>query len=888
MQFLSIEDSIESISYALSLPVIRASLSMYSEYAYSNLNKLISGKLCKDSKKGRKALRHLTIVMARAATRATPSRIIGRVGVASDELMDKQQNIFNFKLKDEWFIFGHNLESENIVDVPLEGNVRWNPSVVRAGEYYYLTMSRVDKIPPYSSLKFNAVLEFIENYCANAVRFGDLIDSLERRNRLVLRSAIEKSILDLIEKGFLLNDASGSIYSKPTRIQEIVRYTDNFDETDLINRVKEFDKQSMETRRDGSISLSTNQCNIFKDAYRTLVRYGLCQTMDQGMGKEFASILNEKYGYSKINLKDLMHPSTGIRYDGIVKALLKKKRRHELGNLITIASSSDTWVDLQQIKKNLSYSKESWNAPYDFSVPLMPVYDQHNHINFLACDGVACLPGNLLQARFASLTESVEGLVDPKGLWKSLPDDENKCAIDWTASRSSTNSVREFSHNYGRILNANAINVDGSEILPSDIWVRSNGDKIFFEDRAGRELVFEPQSMISMVMYPDWIQLLLIAATDSWPTMMFSWGELEEYYDSFPGIKFGNLIFSRPRYRYRGSADVDSFNTWCDEKQINRYIRLGKMDRKVLIDRKSPRFKFSFIHLLKSADLWVEDATCEVNGPVATSSSAQKNIYGEFVFTAAFEDVKATQAVSPIYTRGENIVESEACYLLPGFSETANLELVPRNGNVSALIKGISREIPSYKYFLRYFTDDGEPCIRLRILREDLNNFEVNSGIKNLYFDGVATDISEKIHRQEFERYGGPKAFCKFERLFHAESKWIAALAEQGALDTLTLMEKAMFVQAWLQILLDVANTSSFNTRINLNVHEKFKIKSFDALPMKSEWEPYSNEFRHVMKEIYQQIGDEPHPWQVGAHLWCNRLGISTEEERLIWTGRKL
>lgn len=566
------------------------------------------------------------------------------------------------------------------------------------------------------------------------------------------------------------------------------------------------DIDSVESSRNASIKIRKSDCIEIQRAYEFMLRKGLCESMDQGMANELASMIHERYGYSKVQLSELIRPGIGLTYNGVLEAVRSKHASEYKQNLTAIAVKNTEWVDLADLENELVDELQVWRTPKSFSVPISIVWNESGETRFMCCDGVPGLPADVLNARFISvLSDQKPSSNGPQdGIDDCIDRNDQTAGFDWTSAMDSADMIRESSFQRERKLNVNAFKSGENEVTINDLWVWSDGDHTYVEDPEGNALWFQPQSMVSMAMYPDWVSLLLVAGTDSWPTMSFNWESLEKFYNRLPGVRYGNVVYSRPRYRYSGAANLDDFNNWCEEKGISRYIRIGKMDRKVLIDRTSRVFSPAIQHLLRSGDSWIEDAQCESGGPVAKLSQTNQAVHCELVYEGKFPESlhRPNQPKNPGVA--SNAIELPAYYLIPGVSEVANLVLVPRSGKTTALLTAVELTIPGYEYFVRYYTKQGFPCLRLRVRRSYLGEWATRSALSALLFDGWATDISDEVHRLEVERYGGVKAFEAFNELFKIESHWIGRLAVNNELDQLELEQKALLVWRWLTILREV------------------------------------------------------------------------------------
>lgn len=874
-EFLDCSDDRKRVALALENPVVATSLQTFHPHAYEHLMGVENGSISPESKKGRKALRHLTTTMARAASRSTPSRLFGRVGNVVNA--DTQSGII---LEPKWWV-NQWTELKNDTSSGEDRLVRWNPSVVTAGRRSYVSVPRLKHNDPYGSVEENQLLKLVAELTKRPVHFNDVTRIVADNYGLPTLEAAEKALESLIEREFLLDESASSFTTRESRCSQTVIQASETGIDQLLQCLKAEESVSLESVRDGAVNIPSEELDKISTAYRYLLSKGLFESMGQGMAAEFAKQIHERYSFSRIRLCDLIRPGTGITYDGILQKIQKSLSKDVSRNMVRLASSRKKWVDLAADDLNLAESSEEWSTPDSFAVPIACMRGAGGERLYVACDGAPSLPADTLTARYRtrlgnSSNESSRVGVDVVGL-------------DWTSVTPSTNAIREARPTRQRYLNVNALvsNAHGTgELTIDDIWLWSDGEHVYFEDSSGRALWFQPQSMISMMLYPDWVSLLLVSGTDGWPNMRFDWKPVENFHDRLPGVRFGNVIFARPRYLYSGGNSIDEFNAWCDAQGIGDLIRLGKMDRKVLVNRFSSAFAPAMSHLLRSGDYWVEDADCEAFGPAATLEDGTEHFFTELVVEVPFskEIRRGAQPANPRIS--EEIADTKDVYLIPGVSEIANFEIIPRRGNINALLGAVHARLPQYCYFIRYYTDDGQPCIRLRILRSELSDNGFRDEFAQLLFEGRAISISETVHRLEVERYGGSEAFSWFQELFSLESHFVSLLASRGLLDSMNLETKAAFVEKWLHQLEVASNASIAKELVQLrNDGTRNELGQVEIIPeMRELWANIEGQIYQVMAEIISIGINSRGPWAAAAHMWCNRLGISNDDELRVWS----
>lgn len=872
-KFLAADQITEQIDLAMAQPVIAASLEEFSPYVYDRLRRIRRGILDPESKKGRKALRHLAIIMARATTRSTPSRLLGRVGKT---ILVKDQS--GIHLKREWQVCA--IEKQpTIVDSDYGRKIRWNPSALIAGDRFYVTVPRSSANNPNASVRRNDLIDLVRKLTATPVDRTLVIDELKKKYSLSSGKLAEQAVRTMLNREFLLNESARTFATTIDQLSPKVREAEPLSQCELVAWLRKNRECDIESSRDATIGISDPDLEIINKAYHFLLDKGLCETADKGLAAEFAKLLHERYSYARVRLSELVRPGTGISYTDVLRQHAKNRSHIPNKNLVILASQPQLWVNLLGTDLPLEDTEIIWRGPKSFAVPVSCLRDADMRPLFIVSDGSPGLPAETLTARYRapSVRKQKESSAETEAV-----------GLDWTSASSSTNAIREATWDGRRLLNVNSFRSPGSEsneLTADEIWLWSDGSHVHVEDRDERPVHIRPQSMLSINMYPDWLKLLLLVETDSWPAMSVDWGSIADYHDRLPGVRYGNVILTRPRYRYRGEISHRAFNTWCSEIGIGPLIRLGTMDRKVLVDRRSRALEPALKHLLESSDYWVEDASCEHYGPFAVVSDSGARIYSELVVEIDLVNWIHDEQRSCRPALVPNANDIPDVFLIPGVSSLANLEIVPREGRTTELLSAIHAELSNYEYFIRYHTEDGQPCIRLRISRDYLNQQSTKERLSALLFDGWARDISERVHRLEVERYGGQFVFSAFQRLFALESHFISELAACAELDAMTFGQKTSLIKSWMKLLAKAEQSTVLDSILDFRSSRNKVVIDTRAvvMPCIEKWNKCAAAMQPVMSEISVLLEGNHAPWAAAAHMFCNRLGVSIDEESRVW-----
>ncbi|MDO5077198.1 lantibiotic dehydratase [Corynebacterium sp.] len=930
-RFLDTTDGLAKIRLAYESSIISTTLRAFNPIVDANARAILAGDLRLDSKKGRKTLRHISILMARAATRATPSRLVGRVGHTHEPIIDAApaaasqsahrrlgSRELRVVLRDELEIGCAAPITAGEPDAAAPPAVRWNPSAIEIGSRYFVTAPRCRK-EVFGSVGGNDVIARIVELARNPISWDQLVQQLLEEFNIADASVVEKAVLSLVKREFLLSSRSVGYAEScgeqgvDTRVSQCERFGGA-----LRDWVIEHNEAEFEARRDADVSIGAQALESLEKCYGFLLRNGLLGTVDKGLAAKFAEILHERYGFSRVSLVDLIHPAFGISYQDVVDEFSAAQGASSAEGATSrlaeccarAAIHNDRWVDLNapEIRRLIARDQGASDPEYaanfeSFAVPVVPHrvpdgQDSQRGVQFLACDGVVAVPSAVLTARYRLLRgDDSQPVANSGAARKGVA----TAAIDWMSNDRKVNAIRESRQDVDYTLNVNAFATSKNELVCSDLYVWSDGKRVFIEKEDGTRLHFEPTSMVSLHLYPEWVRLLFVVATADWPALQWDWGSLERFHDFLPGVRFDNVILQRPKFRYRGEETLEAFNAWCDELGIGPLVRLGMSDRKVLVNRTTLADSSTLAHLLRSGDKWVDDAGIEHGVPLCTDSAGHA-FHSELVvsFQCVRKFADPTREHTPAAGEGVAALNHQALLefedvdsygyeqLIPATSDWCNLEIVPRGGEVHPLISLFSGlNVPFY--FVRYSTKSGKACVRLRLLREHMMQADVRQFFAALVWDGWVSEVTEQQHRLEVERYGGQAGFAAFSELFIAESALLSWLASKKLLEPLSVSERAFLLRRWL-------HTSPLPYGVHREVARqqrstrggKTRVVIPDALadslqPHREQIDAFFEAIARAMDNVVAAIPELREPWGVAAHLFCNRLGISTEEEQQVW-----
>lgn len=901
-KFMNEPSTKKRIEYALSIPTVKITLSEVTPIVLKNLTSILKDELAEESKKGRKAIRHLSVLMARSATRATPSRLAGKIGNCKTEQENEpHQIIFDDKITVACI---RSTEFGEKKDETSNEWVRWNPSSFSFGGRMYITAPRKGSTKPYESVGRNKVIDQIALNSSKPIKRSKLISDLSKAYPEATGAVIKNAIQTLIDQEFLLEEADLGYYEQQRKasIRE-KKFSAEFELEEMQKFLETEETYDIESSRSAIISEDIVDFDVVKECFNYLTKNSLIESTDKGVSGHFAALLHEKYGYSRIRLSDLAHPSFGLSYKKIVADFQRNSSSKCAASMVALFSTAmmqaDKWIDLNaaSYRNAIQDSSTSDNDILkidtsqleSYAVPMAPYaisnnvqesekgIKQYGNIILFACDGTVALPGYAIHSRYHL---SKLGELNHQHNPNSVQD----VNIDWVSPDRATNAIRENDPIGGITINVNSFNVIGHEILPNEIYLWSDGEKVSLEKQNGEKIRVPPQSMISISLLPEWLTLIFLASTQNWPTMRWSWDSFENYSDFLPGVHYKNIVLQRPKFRYRGPGSFEKFNSWCNKKGISAAIRIGQMDRKVLLDRNSNSAKACLLHLLQSSDGWFEEANLEIEGPLSVDSTGRK-IHSELVVQVNSEDFSKVRDLK-VRPKFSDVNDNLYGQIIPSISSEVNLEIVPRQSSLSSMVGWLRTNIDIPFYFVRYRTSSGFPCLRFRAAREDIARSEVSDKIRKLVSDGWVAEISENQHRLEIERYGGLSSFDAFRRLFIMESRLIGDLINEVNFEEWSLQLKTSLVYNWVAmspIQANILKADNIKTDISMRRFH-FDKNSVDNIINENARVYYSvKKLKEAFIDVAKEATNLADSWAVAAHLFCNRLGITPEDEQRLW-----
>lgn len=867
----------ELIAIAKSQPLMCVELQLFHAELLRQIERIISGEAPR-RKIFRKSVRTLVSVLSRAASRATPSRVIGSVGTLHTSTIDS----VGIVLCDAAIITG----SRRMISVKEPNGeqelLRWNPSNVVLGERSYLTAPRKAKLDVFSSVGMNPLLCLIHELTKKIISRKDLISSVQKRYSDIPREVIEKVICQLVDKEVLLTeqDEGYYVYRQERKIfRENIHISAEGIDGLFVDDASSLD---IDLYRDAHGMLPDTFDSVISDYLEHGFEYGVFDYNDSGITAIFAELLLEKYGAARVPITHLIHPTKGLPWDVIKSARNSVARQKNLDYQRAVYSlgvqSDNGWVDLKEVAGILPVTGRTYSNLDSVDV-IASLHGDADHAVFSMADAISGI--------FAGSTTGRFDLLDNHVL-------ENHYAvnIDWISNKVAFNSVRESEACFSRTINVNAFTSSDNELTISDLQVWSDGADIYVCDAAGDPVEFQPTSMAGVGAFPEWLMQIAIAGTAHTPDINWSWGEIENNVDYLPGVRYGSLILSRPAHRYTGSSDPKDFNNWAYMHNIPEWIRIGSSDKKILINRSADNYSELLYSELQRGDGWIYSTFTEELTPFSSNSEGEK-IYSEISRSFVVEGSQSSRIQQRDTARKLPVVirSSQTKEIIPTVTDYANLVLIPRDGFYGRVLTTLFGHNPlsSGMYFIRYPSSSGKSSIRLRFLRDSETTLALRAAIAAMTESGLFLDIVEEPHSFEFERYGGERIFSLFRRLAMLESLLVVEIASSFKDAVVPAESHLHFLDWWLDLFPGYREeVIAFSTDNQVFEAPTKKEASLIARVIGEEniTSVIPEDLSLSMREIAQRILEFPlNPYELhsAAHLFCNRLGITADREKALW-----
>jgi thiopeptide-type bacteriocin biosynthesis protein len=335
-----------------------------------------------------------------------------------------------------------------------------------------------------------------------------------------------------------------------------------------------------------------------------------------------------------------------------------------------------------------------------------------------------------------------------------------------------------------------------------DLYIGIKGGKLYiYWSKRRSEIIVKSNSMLNQIFLPDLIRFLLDISESRYPLLHpFDW-RIADHLPFLPRIEFNRIILSPAKWNIDSSTfreldviKIDTFikalKKWRDEWLVPRYVYIGFVDNRLLLDLESqPQIEllYSEVKKIKSGKtIEIEEALPSLDQ--AWIKADEKHFFSEFTVPLKLRDFKQI-ANKNIESRNRlpisnlrNIEKMKSNQVKPPTSDWLYVKLY--------LNKDLETDIISYQlrefctkyadsgiiknwFFVRY--SDPRDHLRLRFNGnpEKLTDTilpEVSNWAKKLFDMGICFGFSIDTYERETERYGGVMGIELAEKVFGVDS----------------------------------------------------------------------------------------------------------------------
>uniref|UniRef100_UPI0035CAFE36 lantibiotic dehydratase n=1 Tax=uncultured Mycobacterium sp. TaxID=171292 RepID=UPI0035CAFE36 len=347
------------------------------------------------------------------------------------------------------------------------------------------------------------------------------------------------------------------------------------------------------------------------------------------------------------------------------------------------------------------------------------------------------------------------------------------CGVDYIAGTDSVNEVGATAQLYPVTLAVNALphHPVGPVLTLADIYLGCAERRMRTVLADGTPVRVRQLNMATTRASARAIRLLREISDAGTRVPFWSWGEAEAILNHFPAIRYRDVTLAEQRWRYPATAERTraALRDWITATGISRHVRVGPHYNLLHLDTQHPAHLDLLLDEITAGNQWVFRAP----GP------DQMGVVGDY--RAAMHPAEAVVTVaSPSASRVEpdltshplhNPAHDEHRLLLPGGAWTA-FAMSAAAGSHDRTLRAFadaSPELTGDWYFVRY-RENGRDQLRLRVRRPVSELTGVLAWLAEARLAGRIGDYTIPVYHRELERYGGPRSFPCYERLFCQET----------------------------------------------------------------------------------------------------------------------
>lgn len=476
------------------------------------------------------------------------------------------------------------------------------------------------------------------------------------------------------------------------------------------------------------------------------------------------------------------------------------------------------------------------------------------------------------------------------------------CGVDYIAGSDSINEVSTTAPLYPMTLavNARPPKSAGAVLTLADVYLGFAEGRMRTVLADGTPLSFRQLTMATTRASAKAVRLLRDISDAGIQRPFWSWGEAESIMNCLPEVRYKGVTLTEQRWRFPASADRSkvALKEWITTTGISRYVLVGPYDNQLHLDTRHPRHLDLLLDEIIDGSQWLYRAPePEQTGVIRDHRSAMHA--AEVAVTVA----------APGTRRGEPDLlgwplhdpsDDEQRLLVPGGAWTA-FAIDAASNSHDRVLRAFADDFPDLVgdwYFVRYRQNDQDQ-LRLRVRRPVVELAGVLAWLAEARLAGRIGDYTIPVYHRELERYGGPRSFQVYERLFCRESAHIVAMLpildsmSLPATDTPRLVRSGIEAAAgilaqWLDGLdpnrvsaneVVGATIDHYGGELGSVVH-KIKTELRQRQPGVDEGNGLVADMRSFWEHpAHSAAVMTPGVLQSASHMFCNRLGLRRHEE---------
>lgn len=632
---------------------------------------------------------------------------------------------------------------------------------------------------------------------------------------------------------------------------------------------------------------------------------------------EFSAGFRERYGNTLVPLLTAVDEELGIGYPRAYESLAPQRpaaaavddpaagrRRDLIARLLQQATSGGLDV-VELTDADLAGFPEPDGMPSSFDV-LLKLHREPSGLR-ATVTGLG-FPGGSAAGRFTAVMPRVRDFaqhcVDYDTAWWA----DNTggrgilCGVDYIAGTDSINEVTATAQLYPVTLavNARPHRPAGTVLTLADIYLGHTDGRVRTVLADGTPVSVRQLNMATTRASARAIRLLHEMSDAGTRVPFWSWGEAEAIMNHLPAVRYRGVTLAEQRWRYPATADRTpaALRDWIAANGISRHVRVGPHDNRLHLDTHHPA------HL----DLLLDEITAGNQWVFRAPKPDQMGVVGDY--RAAMHPAEAVVTVAaPAASRAapdltghplHDPADDEHRLLVPGGAWTA-FAITAASSTHDRTLQAFADAFPELAgdwYFVRYRENDRDQ-LRLRVRRPVTALAGVLAWLAEARLAGRIGDYTIPVYHRELERYGGPRSFPCYERLFCRETAHIVAMlpildstppspAAPTPLIRAGVEAAAGVLTQWLDGLdpgrvntgevIDVA-VENYSRELGTAVH---KIKT--ALRQQHPHIDADTGLVAALRAFWADPAQRdavmtPAVLQSASHLLCNRLGLQRHEE---------